>query len=87
MEQLASNVLAKQQERRKDYLGRKSEAGEDKSRPQAAGKALKAQAPASGTLPPAPAANRPPPQAPAQAPAAPAPQADAWPDSGAVPHG
>jgi len=50
MEQLASNVLAKQQERRKDYLGRKSEAGEDKSRPQAAGKALKAQAPASGTF-------------------------------------
>lgn len=35
------------------------------------------QAPASGTLPPAPAANRPPPQAPAQAPAAPAPQAAA----------
>ena len=50
MEQLASNVLAKQQERRKDYLGRKSEAGEDKSRPQAVGKALKAQAPASGTF-------------------------------------
>jgi hypothetical protein len=35
------------------------------------------QAPPSGALPPAPAANRPPPQAPAQAPAAPAPQAAA----------
>lgn len=46
MEQLASNVLAKQQERRKDYLGRT----EDKASAQPGRKALKTQAPQAGTF-------------------------------------
>ena len=50
MEQLASNVLAKQQERRKDYLGRKGELAEDKASAQPGRKALKTQASQTGTF-------------------------------------